>query len=131
MEAGTITPEPQDSRKASYAPILKKEDGLIDWNLPAESIRNRTRGFLPWPGTYSFFRGHLFHIWSARLGPAAETGVAGSLYTDKKRLLVHCGDGNALELLEVQVEGKKRMLAEAFLNGHRLSENEILGSPAQ
>src|SRR5438105_2549977 len=66
LEAGTLTPVPQDNSQATFAPILKKEDGLINWSTPARHIFNRARGFLPWPGIYSTFRGQLIHIWKAR-----------------------------------------------------------------
>ena len=122
--AGTIRPEPQDNLQASLAPILKKEDGAVDWNWPARKIFNRARGFLPWPGAYSYFRGQIFHIWKARVADEPPQGAPGRLMPLKRRLLVSSGEGSALELLEVQIEGRKRMPAEAFLNGHRLDENE-------
>ncbi len=128
IDAGTIRPEPQDNAQASLAPILKKEDGEVDWNWPARESFNRARGFLPWPGAYSYFRGQIFHIWKARVADAPGEGAPGRLMPLKKRLLVSSGQGSALELLEVQIEGRKRMPAEAFLNGHRLDENEALGS---
>jgi methionyl-tRNA formyltransferase len=127
LEAGTIAPEPQDSSQATYAPILKKEDGRIDWSAPARDIFNRTRGFLPWPGAYTTFRGQLFHVWRARPYADAGTGDPGRVYSNRKRLLVECGDRSVLELLEVQIEGRKRLPAEAFLNGQRLADNEKLG----
>ena len=122
-----MIPEKQDSAQATLAPILKKEDGLIDWNWPAPKIFNRARGFLPWPGAYSFFRGQMFHIWRSRVGPEKHAGAPGEVVAEKKRLFVICGEGTVLEALEVQVEGRKRMPAEAFLNGQRLNENERLG----
>ncbi len=128
IDAGTIRPEPQDNAQASLAPILKKEDGEVDWNWPARKIFNRARGFLPWPGVYSYFRGQLFHIWKARVAEETGQGAPGHLIPLKKRLLVSCGESSALELIEVQIEGRKRMPAEAFLNGHRLDENEALGA---
>ncbi len=128
IEAGTLYPEPQDNSQATLAPILKKADGVIDWNWPARKIFDRVRGFLPWPGAYSFFRGQMFHIWKARVGEEPGVGVPGRLMPLKRRLLVSSGEGSALELLEVQIEGRKRMSAEAFLNGHRLNENETLGA---
>jgi methionyl-tRNA formyltransferase len=128
IEAGTMHAEPQDNAQASLAPILKKEDGEVDWNWPAQKIVNRARGFLPWPGAYSHFRGQLFHIWKARVADETSDSARGRLIPLKKRLLVSSGEGTALELLEVQVEGRKRMPVEAFLNGHRLDENEILGA---
>jgi len=127
LAEGTITPQPQDNSQATLAPILKKEDGRIDWNWPARNIFNRTRGFLPWPGAYSFFRGQLFHIWRARVSGEAIPGQPGQLVPEKKRLFIVCGEGTALEPLEVQMEGRKRMPVESFLNGQRLNDNEMLG----
>ena len=124
IDSGTIRPEAQDNLQASLAPILKKEDGEVDWNWPARKIFNRARGFLPWPGAYSYFRGQIFHIWKARVADEPGEGAPGRLMPLRKRLLVSSGEGSALELLEVQIEGRKRMPAEAFLNGHRLDENE-------
>jgi methionyl-tRNA formyltransferase len=128
LRAGSIRPQPQDSSQATYAPILKKEDGRIDWSVPAAAIFNRARGFLPWPGAYSTFRGQMFHVWQAK--PTEGTGAAspGHLWADRRRLLVECGDRTVLELVEVQIEGRKRVSAEAFLNGQRLADNETLGA---
>lgn len=120
----------QNAAEATLAPILKKENGLIDWTWPAQKIVNRARGFLPWPGAYSYFRGQLFHIWKARVADEPVPGDPGRLVPRQKRLLVACGYPTALEPIEVQVEGRKRMTAEAFLNGVRLNENELLGANA-
>ena len=130
LEDGSVKPEPQDNSQATLAPILKKEDGLIDWNWPAQKIFNRTRGLLPWPGTYSYFRDQGFHIWKARVAEEGGVGEPGWLMPHKKRLFVTSGEGSALELLEVQVEGRKRMSADAFLNGQRLDADEVLGATA-
>ena len=124
------TPVKQDPAEATYAPILKKEDGLIDWNWPAQKIFNRSRGLLPWPGTYSFFRGQMFHIWKSRVVNEGWGGQSGQMIVQKKRLLVGCGEATTLELIEVQVEGRKRMPAEAFLNGQQLLDHETLGVTA-
>ena len=124
-------PMPQNPAEATLAPILKKEDGLIDWTWTAQKIQNRVRGFLPWPGAYSSFRNQGFHIWNARVGGESGSGHPGLLRPFKRRLLIDCGDHTALEALEVQVEGRKRMPAEAFLNGHHLNENETLGAQRQ
>lgn len=121
------TPVKQNSEDASYAPILKKEDGAIDWNWPAAKIFNRSRGLLPWPGVYSFFRGQLFHIWRSRVATEALPGGPGQIAARNKRLLVACGDGAAVELIEVQLEGRKRISAQAFLNGQHLKDDEMLG----
>jgi methionyl-tRNA formyltransferase len=120
-------PLKQDAAEATYAPILKKEDGVIDWNWPATKIFNRIRGFLPWPGAYSFFRGQLFHIWKSRVASGGANGIPGQITVAGKRLLIACGQGSALEPIEVQVEGRKRMTAEAFLNGQHLRAGEMLG----
>ncbi len=128
LEAGELTPEKQDPSQATYAPILQKEDGLIDWRSPAEAIHNRVRGLLPWPGAYTVFRGQTLHVWGSRVVEAAP-GIAGrfsKLGTPSKSLGVVCG-ADALELLEVQLEGKKRVSGADFANGQRLQENESVG----
>jgi len=171
LAAGAIVPRKQDSTQATYAPLLKKEDGLIDWSQAASSIHNRVRGLQPWPGAYTIFRGQTLHIWASQVlspnatsfargadppvrggrprppfciepqldsigesgsgGTRADRGVRptnrGHVITSRP-LLIACGEG-ALELLEVQLEGRKRMSAADFANGQRLFENEILGGP--
>jgi methionyl-tRNA formyltransferase len=119
-----IVPEAQDDSQATLAPILKREDGHIAWSMSAREILNRTRGFQPWPGAYGFLRGQRFHVWR---GAVSDRQFApGALLTEGKRLFVGCG-GGAIELLEVQLEGKKRMAASAFLNGFSLAAGEVLG----
>jgi methionyl-tRNA formyltransferase len=123
-------PVKQDPSEATYAPILKKEDGRIDWTWPAQKIVNRARGFVPWPGAYTTFRGQLFHIWKAipGAGSAEIDRQPGRLLGLHKSLCAVCGDHTILKLLEVQLEGRKRIPIEAFLNGHHLNENEFLGA---
>jgi methionyl-tRNA formyltransferase len=121
------TPVKQDPSEATLAPILKKEDGEIDWNWPAAKIFNRSRGFLPWPGAYSFFRGQMFHIWKSRVSGEALQGEPGLMSAMEKRLLIACGERTELELIEVQIEGRKRMSGTAFMNGHHLKDDEKLG----
>ena len=125
LEDGTITPVAQDHTQATLAPILKKEDGLIDWSLPAREIANRVRGFVPWPGAYTRFRGGMMHVWKCGVW-TAECGVA-ELRVQGHTLLAGCGDG-AVELLEVQLEGKRRMSAADFVNGARIQPGEKFGS---
>jgi len=120
-------PLKQDPAEATSAPILKKEDGEIDWNWPASKIFNRSRGFVPWPGAYSFFRGQIFHIWRSRIASDGTSGEPGRMIPQKRRLLIACGGATALEPIEVQVEGRKRVSAESFLNGQHLKDNEKLG----
>ena len=126
LEAGTIRPVPQNDAEATLAPILKKEDGLVDWSAPAAAIADHARGFLPWPGAWTWFRGQVFHIWKARPGDLGD-GPVGALIADRKRLLVQCGAHTRLELIEVQQEGRKRMNGDAFLNGLHSGDNDILG----
>ena len=127
IENGSVVPTPQDPSQATLAPILKKEDGRIDWNWPASKIANRWRGFQPWPGAFTTFRGQLFYL--TRAFPSAlETGLPpGRLILQDKRLFAACGEYTALELAEVQLEGRKRMPAAAFANGYHLADNETLG----
>jgi methionyl-tRNA formyltransferase len=125
LESGDLIPRKQDSSQATYAPILKKEDGLIDWRSPAQATHNRVRGMLPWPGAYTTFRGQTLHVWKSRVAEAT-SGTPGRLRKFGKSPGVECGAGS-LELLEVQLEGKKRVAGADFANGQRLQENERLG----
>jgi methionyl-tRNA formyltransferase len=125
LQAGTIHPQPQDNSKATLAPILKKEDGRIDFHLTAQQICNRLRGFQPWPGTFTIFRGKNLHVWDVR--PVERTVPQGEMLVEGDRLLVGCGGASALELLEVQPEGKKRLAARDFVHGYRPRSQERLG----
>jgi methionyl-tRNA formyltransferase len=125
--AGAIVPQPQDDSQASWAPVLKKEDGRIHWAWPAARVHDLCRGFLPWPGGWTTFRGQLLHIWRAKPANDISLGVPGSLIVSGRRLLVACGEESALEIEELQLEGRKRMSAGAFANGQRLGRDEKLG----
>jgi methionyl-tRNA formyltransferase len=123
-ELPAIQAQPQDDSQATYAPILKKEDGKIDWTLSAHEILNRIRGFEPWPGGYGILRGQRLQIWSAAAGD--QKLPPGALRAVNRKLYVGCGGGESIELREVQLEGKKRMAAAAFMNGFPLSGDEVL-----
>jgi methionyl-tRNA formyltransferase len=125
LDAGTIVAQPQDPAEATLAPILKKEDGRIDWSRPAPEIHNQVRGLLPWPGAYTTFRGQILHVWKSRVGGMA-AAAAGAVLAGRKPA-VTCGESSTIELLEVQLEGRRRMSGADFVNGQRLTENEILG----
>jgi methionyl-tRNA formyltransferase len=125
LEAGAIIPEKQDNAQATLAPLLKKEDGLIDWNQPARAIHNRVRGLQPWPGAQTTFRRQPLQIWRAHVGDSASSAAPGSVL-GARPLVIACGEGT-LELQEVQMEGRKRIPAGDFANGQRLTENEKLG----
>jgi methionyl-tRNA formyltransferase len=122
-ELGSIVPQKQDEAQATYAPILKKEDGRVDFSMGTGEILDRVRGFVPWPGCYGSLRGQRFHIWKAK--QAEGLFHAGELHVTGKHLYVGCKEG-AIELLEVQLEGKKKMTAAAFLNGFTLSQGDVL-----
>jgi methionyl-tRNA formyltransferase len=125
LRAASIHPRPQDHAQATLAPILKKTDGLADFSLSAAEIFNRICGFQPWPGVYTQFRGKNLQIWKAR--PADNTLPKAQLHVEGDRLLVGCGSNSSLELLELQLEGKKRMPASDFLHGYRPKPAEKLG----
>jgi methionyl-tRNA formyltransferase len=125
LQSGSIHPHPQDHAQATLAPILKKEDGRIDFSLSAQEIFNRIRGFQPWPGAYTTFRGKSLQIWKAV--PLEKSLPPGQLYVEGNRLLAGCSHGTSLELLELQLEGKKRMSAADFLRGYRPKSDEHLG----
>jgi methionyl-tRNA formyltransferase len=131
---GRIVPQKQDDSQATLAPLLKKEDGAIDWTATAQAVHNRVRGLQPWPGAQTSFRGAPLHLWKSRVG---SLGGADALvralrvpgqFVSLKPLVVACGDGS-LELLEVQLEGRKRISAADFANGQRLKDNDVLGEP--
>jgi len=128
LESGAITPQPQDHSRASLAPILKREDGLATFSFPARKVYDRLRGFQPWPGCYTIFRGKKLAIIAAK--PAASTGVqqAGALIIYGDHLFIACGENTALELLEVQPEGKRKMSVGDFLRGYRPTIGEKLGA---
>jgi methionyl-tRNA formyltransferase len=125
LDAGTIHPRPQDHAHATLAPILKKEDGRVDFSLSAPEISNRIRGFQPWPGVYTKFRGKNLQIWKA--SPTNNAFPPAQLHVEGHRLLAGCGSNSSLELLELQLEGKQRMSATNFLNGYHPKPGEQLG----
>lgn len=127
LEQGTVHARPQDHSQATLAPILKKEDGRIDFSRPASVVFNRMRGFRPWPGAYTTFRGKGLQVYRAQAEGFSGLLSQGELRVDGHGLFVGCGDGTALALQEVQVEGKRRMPANEFVNGYRPKPGERLG----
>lgn len=124
-----IQPRPQDHSQATLAPILKKEDGLMDFRRTAAELYNRLRGFQPWPGAYTSFRGKSLHVWKARSLASADGVIdPGALKVASDALLVGCGQASVLQLLELQPEGKRRMSARDFINGYRPRTGERLGA---
>ncbi len=107
VEAGQAVATPQDDGKATLAPILKKEDGLIGWNRTASEIHNRSRGFLPWPGAWTNFRGERLNVWKCRPAAVESPATPGKLFIVGRRLFASCGGGTAIELVEVQQEAQR------------------------
>jgi methionyl-tRNA formyltransferase len=126
LQARGIHPRQQDHAQATLAPILRKEDGLIDFSRSATEILNRMRGFQPWPGAYAKFRGKNLQVWKAE--PAKGTLPSAELRVEGDHLLAGCGENTAIELLELQLEGKKRTSAADFLRGYRPRLGEKLGA---
>lgn len=125
LAAGSLLPRPQDSLQATLAPILRKEDGRIDFHRSAQEILNRQRGFQPWPGAFTSFRGKSLNVWAAQ--PASYSVPQGTFSLQGDCLLVGCGNNTSLELLELQPEGKKRMSARDFIHGYHPASGENLG----
>jgi methionyl-tRNA formyltransferase len=130
-----IEPRAQREDEATHAPILRREDGLIDWRLSATEIERRVRGFQPFPNSYTIFRSQRLVVWRAR--PVVTGDSVAALYAGRAPgemivaqiggLMIACGEGGLIELLEVQPEGKRRMSARDFVNGLRPWLGERLG----
>lgn len=117
-----IQPRPQNHDEASFAPILKREDGLISWELSAFDIVNRIRGFQPFPNAFVFTGDKKLVLWNAAADTLDAPLEAGTILQAKgDSLLVACGENTVLKLAEVQLEGKRRMLVRDFLNGTKLN----------
>jgi methionyl-tRNA formyltransferase len=124
-----IEPREQAEEKATFAPILRREDGLIDWALDATQIERRVRGLQPWPNAFTRCNSQRLVIWRAGVMPdEGRRGDGGEiLQAHGDDLIVSCGDGTSLRLLEVQPEGKRRLRVRDFLNGARVRAGEKLG----
>ncbi len=126
----TLAPESQNNAEATLAPILKKEDGRIDWSREAEEIHNQVRGLVPWPGAHTEFHGRLLHVWKSRV-PETRTELPPGLLLAKHgrgAAQISCGGGTVLDAIEMQMEGRKRVTGAAFMNGLHLEENVVLGA---
>ncbi len=125
IEKGKIIPRPQDESKASHCGKIKKDMGLIDWSWSAEKIERYIRGLNPWPSAYTYMDGRQLKIWKAYVSD--EKGECATvLKVDKKSITIGCGEGS-VRVLEVQLEGKKRMEMSAFLLGNRILEGDRIG----
>lgn len=133
LEADTLRPRPQDPARATLAPLLKKEDGVIDWTLPAGAIVNRLRGLTPWPGAYTYLNGERWIIWKAEAAPVDPSrgysaGPPGTiLAAGKDGVLVMTG-GGWLKVVEFQPANSRRMTAAQYLAGHAVAPGQVLRS---
>lgn len=127
LASGQLAPRVQDHSRATHAPLLGKQEGRIDWRAPARVIHQRVRGFAPWPGAFTTWQGQSLKILRAQLIPdaAGEAGLLQGLAGDA--LVVCCGGGTRLGLLEVQQEGRRRVSGAAFAAGARLEPGARLG----
>lgn len=125
ITAGSIKRIPQDDKKATYAPILKKEDGRIDWNKTNWEVHNLIRGMNPWPGAYTLKNGREIKIWKSRVYEEKMSAIPGIFMGKVKNIgfLVGTGDG-CIIVEELQEEGKKRLKAMDYLAGHNLGEGD-------
>lgn len=139
LDRGEITPKPQDNAHATMARPLRKEDGRIDWSLSAHRIYNRIRGFDPWPGAYTSFRGKRCDLWGKpaseadlgagfKLAPSGDAIALGAIFSTGGEIFVVCGAGTFLRLEFARLEARKRISAWEFANGARLEPGERFGS---
>jgi methionyl-tRNA formyltransferase len=133
LDNGRVRPTPQYQSQATFAPILKKEDGRMDFARSANDLFNRLRGFQPWPGAFTTFKGKTLQVHRAQPSQRAVKLTPGELAVEGTHLFVGCGKDKekgadtALELIEIQLEGKRRMTAQEFTNGYRPKSGDHLG----
>jgi methionyl-tRNA formyltransferase len=129
LEAGDLEPRPQPEDGVNVTPMLRRSFAKVDWTMPARQLVNRLRGFTPWPGLYSKLRGGRLKIHGMEEvtpAPVGEEAPGTVIAADSNGLLVRCGRGSAVRVTEMQREGKRRMPADAFLIGERVSRGEQL-----
>jgi methionyl-tRNA formyltransferase len=124
LAKGSLQPHPQNHAEATVAPILKREDGQIDWSRPAQQIFNRMRAFTPWPGAYTHFRGQLCHLTGRPVANESTDAAPGTILESTGTWRVACGQATQLELASVKQEGRKQLPASEFARGARLESGE-------
>lgn len=130
LKIDSLTPQPQDHSRATFAPVLKREDGQIDWQqMCASTISARVRGFQPWPGVFCTFHSTKLNIWKARPAVGSCQGIMPGtvVHIEKSAIFVACAGASLLQIEELQLEGRKRLSARDFLNGVRLAAGDRLG----
>ena len=127
-QLNVLTPRPQHGQAATFAPILRKQDGLINWSREAATVERSVRGFQPWPNAYTYYNAHRLIIWKASAEATALDGLEGEVVVAHgDDLVVKCADETALRLIEVQSEAKRRMAVRDFLNGTHLKVGDRFG----
>lgn len=130
LEQGKLTPEKQREEQSCYAPLIDKSMGEIDFSQTAAVIDRKIRGMTPWPSAFTSYRGKQLKIWRAEPGGSVNSDTVNSpgeiLRTDRDSVTVAAGEG-VLRILELQLEGKKRMTAHDFLLGVKMQPGEVLG----
>jgi methionyl-tRNA formyltransferase len=128
LAEGRSQPRPQEHERATLAPILTREDGRIDFSRAAQTICNRQRGFQPWPGAFTTFRGKQLTLHALSVNSGAPALEAGAIAAAGEQLLAGCGEGTSIAISELQLEGKRRMSAHEFINGYQPKAGEKLGN---
>ncbi len=118
LQKGTLHPQPQNHALATHAPILTRDHGRVQWTAPAQAIYDRWRGFQPWPGAWSTLGGKKFTLKHIAPAQAQTAHAPGKLFVEDAQLYAACGEGSVLQLIEVQIEGKRAMPAAEFLRGN-------------
>jgi len=130
IEEGSLTPRPQPTDGANVTPILRRNFAKVDWSMPARQLVNRLRGFTPWPGLYTRFRGgrlKIFGLDEVKPPPGGKEKSGTVVTANPDGIVVRCGKGTAAKITEVQREGRRRMPVDAFLIGERVSRGEAFG----
>jgi methionyl-tRNA formyltransferase len=130
LAEGTLEPRPQPSDGANVTPMLRRDFGRVDWSRPAYQLVNRLRGFTPWPGLFTTFRDgrlKIFGLDEVRPAPAGDEEPGTVIEVDPRGITVRCGQRSAARITELQREGRRRMPADAFLIGERVSRGERIG----
>lgn len=127
IEKGTLHPVRQNEAEASKVGLLTKEMSIIDWSKPAFEIHNKIRGLYSWPGTVTKLEDKNLKIHKSILSNKKGNNIPGEVVYSSGRLIVACGDNNCIELVEIQLEGKKRMDIPSFLNGYKIEKGTVLG----
>ena len=130
LEAGALTPKPQPEDGANVTPMLRRSFAKVNWTMPARQLVNRLRGFSPWPGLYTTFRGgrlKIFGLEEVMPVPPGDEEPGITISVDPSGIVVRCGRGTAARITEMQREGRRRMPADAFLIGERVTRGEQFG----